>query len=213
MHYILHHTLSRDTIMGMKSYTMHITQYTVNIIPNTPHLLPPLFSVQFPVVVRVYIAIWGTCVLLMGTEQISEESADSAADGSETEREGPCSRTSQAAPGLPVQDTVFLDSPSYIKSVVWEEGKEIPLLHADQERKFRSFRSPPFSPLGCHLAGGQHCVATSHHLAGERDTKEDRVDRRPSLGSIEGRHDSSWPIHHDRFQTHDSYFIGRSGPS
>ena len=152
----------------------------------------------------------------MGTERVSEESADSAADGSEMEREGPCSRTPQAAPGLPVQETVFLDSPGYINSVLWEKGKERPLLHADQERKFRSFRSfryPPFSPLGCRLAAGQHGVATGHHLAGERDTKEDLVDRRPSLGSIEGHRDSSWPIHPDRSKTHDSYSVGRSVPS
>ena len=149
----------------------------------------------------------------MGTERVSEESADSAADGSETEREGPCSRTPQAAPDLLVQETVFLDSPGYIKSVLWEEGKERPPLHADQERTFRSFRSPPFSPLGCRLAAGQHGVATGHHLAGERDTKEDRVDRRPSLGSIEGRRDISWPIHPNRSQTHNSYSVGRSGPS
>ena len=106
------------------------------------------------------------CVLLMDNEGISEDSADSGADGSETEWEGLCSRKYQAVPGLPVRETVCLDFPVHLRSVLWKEGKERSLFHEDQ-KMFRLFRSLPFSPLSCRLAADQHGVTIGHHLAGE----------------------------------------------
>ena len=149
------------------------------------HISSLLFSAQFSVVVRCYICDRDTCVLLMdnegisedladsgadesetdcvllmNNEGISEDSADSRADGSDTEWEGLCSRKYQAVPGLPVQETVCLDSPVHLRSVLWKE-KERPLFHEDQ-KMVRSFRSLPFSPLGCRPTADQHGVAIGH---------------------------------------------------